>query len=125
MTWADGWTVVLAAAGALFLTVGTVGLLRLDDLHSRIHALTKADTLGLGLIVLALLPHAGSVGAAATMLLVWALALVSAAVIAHLLARGVEPRGLAEEGEPTSRRPDDQRAGPDDQRAGPDGVGST
>lgn len=96
MTWAVAWTLALAAPGVLFLSVGTLGLLRLGDLHSRIHALTKADTLGLGLIVLALLPHAGSVGAATKMLLVWALALVSAATIAHLLARDVQPQGLVE-----------------------------
>ena len=94
MTLAAWWTVVFAGAGTFFLSMGTLGLLRLDDLHSRIHALTKADTLGLGLIVLALLPHADSVASGAKMMLVWALALVSAATIAHLLARGAQPRGL-------------------------------
>lgn len=108
MTWADWWTLLLGASGVFFLTVGTLGLLRLGDLHSRIHALTKADTLGLGLIVLALLPHAGSVGAAVKMLLVWILALVSATTIAHLLARGAEPRGLAEDGGPRSLRAGDR-----------------
>lgn len=92
MSWSAWWTLLLAVPGCFFVTVGTVGLLRLDDLHSRIHALTKADTLGLGLIVVALLPHSGSVGAGAKLLLVWAVALVSAAVIAHTLARDVEPR---------------------------------
>lgn len=96
MTWATWWTLLLAVPGCFFLTVGTLGLLRLGDLHSRIHALAKADTLGLGLVVLSLLPHAGSVGAGAKMVLVWVLALVSAATIAHLLARGVPPRGLVE-----------------------------
>lgn len=96
MSWAGWWTLLLAIPGTFFLTVGTLGLLRLGDLHSRIHAMTKADTLGLGLLVLALLPHAGSVGAGAKLLLVWVLALVSAATIAHLLARDVPPRGLTE-----------------------------
>jgi multicomponent Na+:H+ antiporter subunit G len=83
----DLLTVLLAVAGCAFFTAGTVGLLRLPDLRSRLHALTKADTLGLGLIVLALLPQAGSWGGAAKLLLVWALALVAAAVTAQLLAR--------------------------------------
>ncbi|MGD8148446.1 cation:proton antiporter [Ornithinimicrobium sp. Y1694] len=87
MTLLTLWTAILAGVGVLFICVGTLGLLRLGDLPTRIHALTKADTLGLGLVVLALLPHAGSIGAAAKLLLVWALALVSASVIAHLLAR--------------------------------------
>lgn len=91
MTWLDWWTLLLAVPGVFFITVGTLGLLRLPDLLTRIHALTKADTLGLGLVVLALLPHAGSVAVAAKLLLVWALAMVSASVIAHMLARDVSP----------------------------------
>ena len=41
-----------------FFFAGTVGLLRFPDSLSRLHALTKADNLGLGLIVLGLLPRA-------------------------------------------------------------------
>lgn len=87
MTWQALWTLVFAAPGCFFICVGTLGLLRLGDLRTRIHALTKADTLGLGLLVLALLPHTGSLGAGAKLLLVWGLAMVSASVIAHTLAR--------------------------------------
>lgn len=103
MTWAGWWTLILALPGVFFITMGTLGLVRLGDLHSRIHAVAKADTLGLGLVVLALLPHAGSAGAGAKMLLVWGLALVSAATIAHLLARDVTPTGLAQSDPPDSR----------------------
>lgn len=81
---------LLALAGCAFLTAGTLGLLRFGDLRSRLHALAKADTLGLGLIVLALLPHAGSAAAASKLLLIWGIALASAAVIAYLLAHGVD-----------------------------------
>lgn len=95
MTWLAWWTVMLAVPGCFFISVGTFGVLRLGDLHSRLHALTKADTLGLGLLVLALVPHTGSAAAGAKLLLVWALAMVSAAVNAHLLARDVPPTGLA------------------------------
>ena len=51
-------TVIAVSAGALFFLAGTVGLLRFPDSLSRLHALTKADNLGLGLIVLGLLPQA-------------------------------------------------------------------
>lgn len=88
MTFWDVWTAFFVLPGVAFISVGTIGVLRLGDLPSRIHALAKADTLGLGLVVVALLPQAGSVGTAAKLVLVWALALVSAAAIAHLLARG-------------------------------------
>lgn len=91
MTAADLWTLLWVVPGCAFLTIGTLGLLRLRDLHSRIHALTKADTLGLGCVVVALLPHAGSLAGGLKLVLVWALALGSATVIAHLLARDVTP----------------------------------
>ena len=81
---------VLALGGCAFITAGTLGLLRFGDVRSRLHALAKADTLGLGLIVLALLPHAGSAAAAAKLLLIRGVALASAAVIAYLLANGVD-----------------------------------
>ncbi|MCA1782319.1 MAG: cation:proton antiporter [Dermatophilaceae bacterium] len=82
----DVVTILAAAAGAFFFTVGTVGLIRLPDLRSRLHALAKADTLGLGFVIVALLPQAGSPGAMAKLVLIWLLALAAAATSAHLLA---------------------------------------
>ncbi len=81
---------VLSAAliivGAFFFTAGTAGLLRFPDVHSRVHALTKADNLGLGFIVLGLLVRAGSVTAALKLILIWLLALVASATSAYLIA---------------------------------------
>jgi len=42
-------SLLLLGSGFFFLA-GTVGLLRFPDVHSRLHALTKADNLGLGLL---------------------------------------------------------------------------
>ena len=47
----DVFTIVAVAAGLFFFLAGTVGLLRFPDTLTRLHALTKADNLGLGLIV--------------------------------------------------------------------------
>jgi multicomponent Na+:H+ antiporter subunit G len=55
----DIFTVVLVSAGAFFFLAGTVGLLRFPDTLTRLHALTKADNLGLGLVVIGLLSRAG------------------------------------------------------------------
>lgn len=88
----DILTVTLAVAGCGFFCVGTVGLLRFPDLHSRLHALTKADTVGLGLIILALMPQAGSAAVVGKLLLIWALALVAAATTAHVLALPDDPQ---------------------------------
>ncbi|WP_258867966.1 monovalent cation/H(+) antiporter subunit G [Alkalilimnicola ehrlichii] len=70
-----------------FFAAGTLGLLRFPDVFTRLHALTKADNLGLGLIVLGLLPQVGEAGLAIKMLIVWGLALAAAACAAHIVAR--------------------------------------
>lgn len=80
---------VLLILGCLFFAVGTLGLFRLTDTLARIHALTKVDNLGLGLIVLALLPLAPSFLAGLKTLLIWAAALAASATAAHLVARAV------------------------------------
>lgn len=79
-------TVVLVLIGAAFYLAGTAGLLRFPDLHSRIHALTKADNLGLGFVVLGLLIQAESVMAALKLALIWVLALAAAATSGYLIA---------------------------------------
>ena len=58
----DSFTVLAVAAGGFFFLAGTVGLLRFPDSLTRLHALTKADNLGLGLVVLGLLPRADGSG---------------------------------------------------------------
>src|SRR5437016_13496908 len=88
----DIFTVVLITAGAFFFLAGTVGLLRFPDTLTRLHALTKADNLGLGLVVLGLLPQAGSLRGGLKLLCVWALALLAGAMVSQLIARRSEER---------------------------------
>ena len=83
----DLFTIVLVLAGAVFFLAGVVGLLRFPDTLSRVHALTKADNVGLGLIVIALLPQAGSVGTGLKLLLVWLLVLLASATVGQLIGR--------------------------------------
>jgi multicomponent Na+:H+ antiporter subunit G len=85
----NGFTVLAVLAGVFFFVAGTLGLLRFPDPFSRIHALTKADNLGLGLIVVGLLPQAGSVLAAGKLLLAWLLVLFAGATASQLVARAV------------------------------------
>ena len=90
----DAFTILLVCAGGFFFLAGSVGLLRFPDPASRLHALTKADSLGLGLIVLGLLPQAGGILAATKLLAVWMLALLAATTVSQLLA------GVARRSEP-------------------------
>jgi multicomponent Na+:H+ antiporter subunit G len=80
---------IAVLAGAFFFIAGTLGLLRFGDTLSRVHALTKADNLGLGLIVLGLLPLADSITDALKLILIWALVLLGGTTAAQLVASAV------------------------------------
>ena len=80
-------SVVLLLTGTLFFLAGTVGLLRFPDIYTRIHALTKADNVGLGLIVLALALQASSAWMALKLILIWLLILLASSTTGHLVAR--------------------------------------
>jgi multicomponent Na+:H+ antiporter subunit G len=88
----DIFTIVSISAGAVFFMAGTVGLLRFPDTLTRLHALTKADNLGLGFVVLGLLPHAVGFAGALKLLAVWVLTLLAGASVAQLIARSARSR---------------------------------
>lgn len=92
---ADIVTVVLVGAGTLLFLAGAFGLLRFPDTLSRLHAISKADNLGLGLIVLGLLPQMANLAGGLKLLCIWVLAQLSAATASQLLARAVH-RGRAD-----------------------------
>lgn len=85
----------LLLAGVAFFMVGSLGLLRFPDVFTRIHALTKVDNLGLGLIVFGLLPGVESVAVGFKLLLVWLLTLLAGSTAAYLVARTALRRGIA------------------------------
>jgi multicomponent Na+:H+ antiporter subunit G len=76
---------VLLLSGAVFFLIGTLGLLRFPDTPTRIHALTKVDNLGLGLIVLGLLPGVENWPTAIKLILIWLLAITASALAGHLV----------------------------------------
>lgn len=85
----DAFTIAAVVAGAFFFLAGTAGLLRFPDPMSRLHALTKADNLGLGLIVLGLLPRTDGLLGAVKLVAVWGLAQLVATAVTQILARAV------------------------------------
>jgi multicomponent Na+:H+ antiporter subunit G len=91
------WTsAALILIGLLFFVAGTLGLLRLPDPVSRLHALTKADNLGLFFVILGLLPTAPDLLYGVKLLLIWLLVLAAGATGAHLIAKR-DLRGEAED----------------------------
>ena len=82
----DGLAALLLIAGGAFFFAGTVGLLRFPDVYTRLHALTKADNLGLGLIVIGLMLRAESPAAAGKLAVIWLLVLTASAAASQLVA---------------------------------------
>lgn len=79
-------TISLLTLGGFFFFAGSVGLLRFRDAHSRLHALSKADNVGLGLIATGLFFSSNSVSTGLKILVIWLLALFASAVTCFVIA---------------------------------------
>ena len=85
----DGFAFGLAGLGTFFFVAGSVGLIRLPDVYSRLHALSKADNTGVGLLALATMLRADSWEVAFKAGLVWVLIVIASACLCNLLVRTV------------------------------------
>lgn len=89
----DVLTSVLFVLGALLAIVAAVGLHRLGDTRSRMHAATKPATLGVLCCAAGAALQVDSVSLVTKLVVAVALQLITAPVGAHVLARAVRPRG--------------------------------
>lgn len=94
MSMLEGVSLLFLLAGCFFFMVGSVGMLRLPDVFARLHATTKADNLGLGLVILGLLLQCDSLLVAGKLLFIWLLVLMSSSTACHLIARSALRRGM-------------------------------
>lgn len=94
MTPIDVLSAVLLIAGGVFFLAGTLGLLRFPDVYTRLHALTKADNVGLGLVVTGLAVQGQTWATLGKLLLIWALVLLAGAGVSHLIASRALQRGI-------------------------------
>lgn len=98
-------------AGSFFTVVGMIGLVRMPDVYTRLHAASVTDTLGAGLVCIGLMLQAGLTLVSVKLLFIMALLFFTGPAITHALAQaalhaGVEP--LLDEdrrGEPAPRQP--------------------
>jgi multicomponent Na+:H+ antiporter subunit G len=90
----DVVSAVLLLAGVLFSVVAGIGLVRLPDVFSRMHAATKPATLGLLLILLGTALRVDSGGDVAKLVLVGAFTFLTAPVGAHVLGRSAYRSGV-------------------------------
>ena len=85
---------ILMVIGSLFCLVSAVGMLRLPDTLMRMHAATKAGTLGTGLIVVAAAIFTNELGTTLKAIAVIVFLLLTAPVAAHLIGRAAYHRGI-------------------------------
>jgi len=81
-------------AGALFVLAGAVGVLRLPDFYTRLHAAGVTDTLGAGLIVIGLMFQAGFTLVTAKLALLALLLFLTSPTATHAVANAAYKSGL-------------------------------
>jgi len=84
----------LILVGAAFTLVAAVGVIRLPDFYSRMHAASKAGTVGSGVLLIALALYIGDASVALRALAGVVFFLLTAPISAHLLSRAARLDGL-------------------------------
>ena len=87
-------TVALIVVGSTFLLVGTIGLLRLPNVYNRMHATSKAATLGTTSIFLAGFVHFGPQGAGLVSLVGIVFLYITVPTGAHMISRAARKMGV-------------------------------
>lgn len=102
---AASWACLVA--GGLFCVVGAIGMLRMPDFYTRMHAASVVETLGAGLILLGLMLQAGFTLVAVKLLFIAVLIFFASPTATHALARAAMVRGLkpllSDDGSPPSK----------------------
>lgn len=80
-------TAALVVVGAFFALAASIGIVRLPDLYTRMHAASKAGSVGSGLLLVALAVHADDIGVAMRCVAGVVFFLLTAPISAHLLAK--------------------------------------
>ena len=98
---------ICLVAGGLFCVTGALGLVRMPDFYTRMHAASVTETLGAGLILLGLLLQAGLTLIAVKLLMIGLLIFFTSPTATHALAKAAYARGLkpllATDGGPSSK----------------------
>ncbi len=85
---------VLMVIGASFMLLAALGVARMPDLFTRMHASTKSTTLGVACLMLGVAVHFGDLSVAARALAVVAFVFFTAPVAAHMIARAAYFSGV-------------------------------
>ncbi len=86
-------SIISMIIGLFFLVVAIVGLLRLPDVYNRLHATSKCDTLGAGLVLLSLALQS-EMAVAIRLALLIIFVLITNPTAAHVIARVAYSTGI-------------------------------
>jgi multicomponent Na+:H+ antiporter subunit G len=97
---------VLILLGSFFTVVGGIGLVRMPEFYTRMHAASVIETLGAGLLLLGMMLQAGLTLISVKLLIIGVLLFFTSPTATHALARaahlrGVEPKLAAQGNEPS------------------------
>ncbi|MGP1677762.1 MAG: monovalent cation/H(+) antiporter subunit G [Burkholderiales bacterium] len=81
--------------GGAFCVIGALGLVRMPDFYTRMHAAGVTDTAGAGLMLLGMILQAGFSLIAVKLLMIGLLLLFTSPTATHALAKAARARGLA------------------------------
>ena len=90
----DAASWALLSTGGFFCVVGGIGLLRMPDFYTRLHAASVNDTLGAGLVLFGLVLQAGWTLVAAKLVVIGLLIFFTSPAATHALAKAALGRGL-------------------------------
>lgn len=91
---AEALTAVLLVAGGFFCIVGGIGPVRMPDFYTRMHAASVTETLGAGLLLLAMMVHAGLSLVTAKLVILGLLIFFTSPAATHALAKAGMTRGI-------------------------------
>ncbi|MEO8124551.1 MAG: monovalent cation/H(+) antiporter subunit G, partial [Burkholderiales bacterium] len=90
----DALSWALLVAGGFFCIVGAIGMLRMPDFYTRMHAASVTETLGAGFILVGLVLQAGFTLVAVKLMMMGLLIFFVSPTATHALARAAMTRGL-------------------------------
>jgi multicomponent Na+:H+ antiporter subunit G len=85
---------LLIAAGGIFCMIGALGLLRMPDFFTRMHAASLIDTLGAGLLLFGMVLQAGFTLVSVKLVFIGLLLFFTSPTATHALARAARARGI-------------------------------
>lgn len=85
---------ILLIMGLLFILSGVLGILRLPDFYTRLHAMGKCDTVGVSLVILSLALYNGATLTTVKLLIIAVCVIIINPTATHALGRAAIKSGL-------------------------------